>query len=52
MWYRSQLLAVAAAVLLASAAQGQLFWNPPDFSGPPVRGDEPGIGLPLHAIAT
>ncbi len=47
MGYRSRLLAVAATLQLAGAAQGQLFWNPPDFRGAPVRGDEPGIGLPL-----
>ena len=47
MGYRLRLLAVASFALLASAAQGQLFWNPPDFRGAPVRGDEPGLGLPL-----
>jgi len=24
-----------------------LFWNPPDFTGAPVKGDEPGLGVPL-----
>lgn len=36
-----------ALALGAAPASAQLFWNPPDFRGPPVRGDEPGIGLPL-----
>ncbi|CAA9523570.1 MAG: FIG01095692: hypothetical protein [uncultured Sphingomonadaceae bacterium] len=28
-------------------ASAQLFMVPPDFSGPPVNGSEPGIGLPI-----
>ena len=37
-------LAGAAAAIPASAA---LFWMPPDFSGAPVTGGEPGIGQTL-----
>ncbi len=47
MRYRSGLLAIVAAAWLGSAAQAQLFWNPLNFDGAPVHGDEPGIGLPL-----
>ena len=47
MGYRSQLVAVAALIWFGGAAQAQLFWYPPDWSGAPVRGDEPGIALPL-----
>ena len=45
MTVRSRLLALGAMMSLAGAANAQLFWNPPDFSGAPVRGDEPGISL-------
>ena len=31
----------------ASPASAQLFISPPDFSGEPVNGSEPGIGLPI-----
>jgi hypothetical protein len=51
MAYRSRLGAAAAAlgicVGIGAPADAQLFWNPPDFSGQPVNGDEPGIGQPL-----
>jgi hypothetical protein len=53
MAYRShRLLALGAAACLASvgftgSAEAYLFWRKPDFRGPPVRGDEPGIGLPM-----
>ena len=39
--------AMLAAIGMASSAQAYLFWTKPDFSGAPVRGDEPGITLPL-----
>lgn len=39
--------ALVAAPLAVSPASAQLFINPPDFSGTPVIGSEPGIGLPL-----
>jgi len=29
------------------AAASYLFWTPPNFAGAPVRGDEPGLGLPM-----
>lgn len=32
---------------MASPASAYLFWIKPDFAGAPVRGDEPGIGLPM-----
>lgn len=38
---------LAALMLAAAPAEAQLYWNPPDFSGPPVKGDEPGITIPL-----
>ena len=38
---------LAGAIAAASPASAALFWVPPDFSGPPVTGGEPGIGLPL-----
>jgi len=31
----------------AAPASAYLFWVIPDFSGPPVRGDEPGVAEPL-----
>lgn len=43
----------AALMAMASSADAYLFWTKPDFSGAPVRGDEPGITLPLpNATAT
>jgi hypothetical protein len=42
--------AVAGAIVLTSVASpghAYLYWTRPDFSGAPVRGDEPGIALPL-----
>ena len=39
--------AVAVASLAASPASAQFFMKSHDFSGEPVRGDEPGIGLDL-----
>ncbi|HEX8446570.1 MAG TPA: hypothetical protein VF649_08150 [Sphingomonas sp.] len=39
------LLGIGLAPTAASASY--LFWTPPNFAGGPVRGDEPGIGLPL-----
>jgi hypothetical protein len=38
---------IAATLVPAGGAQAYLYWNRPDFAGPPVRGDEPGIALPL-----
>ncbi len=35
------------AAIPSAPASAQLFWNPPDFRGPPVIGDEPGIALPI-----
>lgn len=45
-WGRLAALALIAAGASAPA-KAYLFWTRPDFSGPPVRGDEPGIALPL-----
>jgi hypothetical protein len=53
MAYRSHhLLGLFAAASLgvgisADQASAYLFWSKPNFAGTPVRGDEPGIGLPL-----
>lgn len=45
---KGRLMALSLAVAaIAEPAQSYLFWIRPDFSGPPVRGDEPGIALPL-----
>ena len=40
-------LAATGGAMSAQATSAYLFWMPPDFHGEPVRGDEPGIGLPL-----
>lgn len=40
-------LAVASTLLAAAPASAQFFMKNPDFSGPPVRGDEPGVVIPL-----
>lgn len=45
---------LVGAVVLASLgtsfsaqASAFLFWRPPSFAGAPVKGDEPGLGLPM-----
>jgi hypothetical protein len=38
---------VAACATTLSPASATLFWMPPDFSGPPATGKEPGIGEPM-----
>jgi hypothetical protein len=38
---------VAVSVSAAAPASAALFWMPPDFSGAPVTGGEPGIGLAM-----
>jgi hypothetical protein len=42
-------LAALSGLFLAPspAAASYLFWIPPNFSGTPVRGDEPGLGLAM-----
>ncbi|WP_076068452.1 hypothetical protein [Sphingomonas montana] len=35
------------AMVPGPAAASYLFWTPPNFTGTPVRGDEPGLGLPM-----
>lgn len=37
----------AAAVCAVTPARAQIFWQPPNFSGPPLAGYEPGMGVPL-----
>ena len=37
----------AAALVTAAPAPAALFWVPPNFTGAPVTGDEPGIGLAM-----
>ena len=39
--------ATALLCLAAAPAQAQFFWKPVDLSAPPVRGDEPGLLVPL-----
>jgi hypothetical protein len=43
------LLPLAALSLLSISVpvQAQVFWLPPNFSGPPLVGYEPGMGVPL-----
>jgi hypothetical protein len=52
MAFRShRLMAVTAALSLAmgvgTQAKAYLFWLPPNFAGDPVKGDEPGLGIPV-----
>ncbi|WP_197276950.1 hypothetical protein [Sphingomonas profundi] len=52
MAYRSyRLIAATAALSLGTSFSAQasayLFWRPPVFAGAPVKGDEPGLGLPM-----
>ncbi len=46
-----RVLKIALASLLwiavTAPASAQLFFKPPDFSGPPIFGPEPGLGVPL-----
>ena len=47
-----RLIAAAVALSLAATASAQakaayLFWIPPNFAGDPVKGSEPGLGLPI-----
>lgn len=35
--------AMVIASLVSAPAQANFFWKAPDFRGPPVRGDEPGV---------
>lgn len=43
----SALLSTLALQFAATPAAAQIFWSPPDFSGPPVLTLEPGYGVPL-----
>ena len=47
--FRRVLAGLTSALALAPmpATASYLFWTPPNFAGAPVRGDEPGLGLPL-----
>lgn len=52
MLFRSRRLLNAAAVVglavsYSAQASAFLFWQPPSFAGAPVKGDEPGLGLPM-----
>lgn len=45
---RLPLISIAMALaVVAQPASAQLFIVPPDFTGEPVNGSEPGIGLPI-----
>lgn len=46
---RSSILAplLAISAFTGLPAQAQVFWSPPDFSGPPLVGYEDGMGSPL-----
>lgn len=33
--------------IMAEPARAYLYWTQPNFAGEPVRGDEPGLGLPM-----
>ncbi|MDB5685829.1 MAG: hypothetical protein JWR77_418 [Rhizorhabdus sp.] len=41
------MVAALSVIGAASPASAYLFWFTPNFAGAPVRGDEPGIGLPM-----
>ena len=43
----SSTAAIAAAVLSSAPAGAQFYFQQRDFSGPPARGDEPGLLVPL-----
>ncbi|WP_157216240.1 hypothetical protein [Flavisphingomonas formosensis] len=48
--HRTRGVVAGFAALLCLPAQANaafLFWNAPDFAGAPVKGDEPGLGVPL-----
>ncbi|MBY0305894.1 MAG: hypothetical protein B7Y43_08240 [Sphingomonas sp. 28-62-20] len=47
MWRSIFLLVMAIGVIAPSPATAQFFMKNPDFSGEPVRGDEPGLFVPL-----
>ena len=50
---RSGGIAAALALLSATApAQAYLYWTMPNFAGQPVKGDEPGIGLPMPGASS
>lgn len=38
---------LSACFLLSAPARAQGYWVPPNFSGPPISGYEPGMGVPL-----
>ncbi|MBK6297916.1 MAG: hypothetical protein IPF48_08040 [Sphingomonadales bacterium] len=38
--------------IVSAPAQAQGYWVPPNFSGPPVSGYEPGMGVPLPNATT
>lgn len=38
---------VVATLFAAAPAKAQIFWQPPNFSGPPLAGYEPGMGVAL-----
>ncbi len=44
---RPALALLGAAMLCAAPARAQLFWQPPDLSGPPLTGIEPNSGVNL-----
>lgn len=39
--------ALSALSLFSAPAHAQGYWVPPNFSGPPINGYEPGMGVPL-----
>lgn len=39
--------ALSTILLFSAPAHAQGYWVPPNFSGPPVNGYEPGMGVPL-----
>lgn len=46
-WGVGLLAATMMTGVMADSASAYLYWNRPDFSGPVVRGDEPGVTLAL-----
>lgn len=46
-WFKFMMTAALASASSTAPAGAYLYWSMPQLSGGPVRGDEPGIGLPL-----
>lgn len=45
--FSTSVATLSAIFLFSAPAHAQGYWVPPNFSGPPVNGYEPGMGVPL-----